>query len=558
MRMHLRRRGAVALALTGLLTVAACGDSGDSGGDGDSGGGGESGGTLVFGASSDPVTLDAAYVSDGESLRVIRQVFEGLVTTEEGGTEVQPALAKEWETSEDGLEWTFTLEEDVTFHDGEPFNAEAVCFNFDRWYNFTGLQQSAAVSYYWQTVFGGYANNESEDLTESLYSSCEAVDESTAKITLSSPSSSFLTGLTLPSFSIASPKALEEFEADKVSGSEDEPRFEGTFGTEQPIGTGPFKFDSWEVGNRLVLSRYEDYWGEPAKLERLIFRPIADGPARAQALQSGEIQAYDGVDPADVERLRGEGYEILERPAFNVGYVGFNTAKPPLDNLQIRQAIAHAINREALVQANYPEGSEVATQFMPPELFGYGEDVPTYEYDVEKAKSLIAESGVANPTLDFWFPTDVTRPYMPDPSANFQAMKSDLEAAGFTVNAQSAPWNPDYLAKVDSGETGLRLLGWNGDFADPDNFIGTFFRTKQPAWGPLEESIYSDLEAARTETDLEARTEMYQAVNKKIMEFLPGVPYVHTKSFLVTGEGVEGLQPSPVSNEIFQNVTVSG
>ena len=210
------------------------------------------------------------------------------------------------------------------------------------------------------------------------------------------------------------------------------------------------------------------------------------------------------------------------------------------------------------MQANYPEGSEVATQFMPPELFGYSEDVPTYEYDVEKAKALIAESGVANPTLDFWFPTDVTRPYMPDPSANFQAMSSDLEAAGFTVQPQSAPWSPDYLAKVDSGDTGLRLLGWNGDFADPDNFVGTFFRTKQPAWGPLEESIYSDLEAARTETDLEARTEMYQAVNKKIMEFLPGVPYVHTKSFLVTAEGVDGLEPSPVSNEIFQNVTVSG
>ena len=246
MRMHLRRQSMVALGLAGVLTLAACG-GGEDGGSGAGGGegGGESGGSLVFGASADPVTLDAAYVSDGESLRVIRQVFEGLVTTEEGGTEPIPALAKSWETSEDGLEWTFDLQEDVTFHDGEPFNAEAVCANFDRWYNFTGLQQSAAVSYYWQTVFGGYANNESEDLTESLYSSCEATDEATATITLSSPSSSFLSGLTLPSFSIASPKALEEFEADKVSGSEEEPRFEGTFGTEHPIGTGPFKFDSW-------------------------------------------------------------------------------------------------------------------------------------------------------------------------------------------------------------------------------------------------------------------------------------------------------------------------
>jgi peptide/nickel transport system substrate-binding protein len=557
MRMHLRRRGTVALALTGLLGVAACsGDSGSSGGNDSDGGGG--GGTLVFGASADPVSMDGAYVSDGESLRVVRQIFEGLVTTEEGGTEVVPALAESWETSDDGLEWTFALRDGVTFHDGTDFNAEAVCFNFDRWYNFTGLQQSASVSYYWQTVFGGYAENESEDLVESLYASCEATDETTATISLTAPSSSFLTGLTLPSFSIASPTALEKFNADAVSGTEDEPQFTGTFGTENPIGTGPFQLESYEPGNRLVLSRYEDYWGEPAQLERLIFRPIADGPARAQALQSGEIQAYDGVDPADVERLAADGFEILERPAFNVGYVGFNTAKPPLDNLMIRQAIAHAINREAIVQANYPEGSEVATQFMPPELFGYAEDVPTYEYDVEKAKALIAQSGVANPTLEFWFPTDVTRPYMPDPAANFQAMQSDLQAAGFTVVPMSAPWNPDYLAKVDAGETGLRLLGWNGDFADPDNFIGTFFRTKQPAWGPLEESIYNDLEAARVEDDQDTRVELYQAANKKIMEFLPGVPYVHNKSFLATAEGVEGLVPSPVSNEIFAPVSVSG
>ena len=470
---------------------------------------------------------------------------------------MQPALAKSWENSEDGLTWTFALEEGVKFHDGTDFNAEAVCANFDRWYNFTGLQQSASVSYYWQTVFGGYKANESEDLAPSLYSTCEATDDATATITLTSPSASFLTGLTLPSFSIASPQALEEFEADKVSGSEEEPQFEGTFGTEHPVGTGPFVFESWEVGNRLVLTRNDDYWGDKAKLERLIFRPIADGPARAQALQSGEIQAYDGVDPADVERLRTD-YEVLERPAFNVGYIGFNTAKPPLDNQKIRQAIAHAINRDALVKANYPAGSEVATQFMPPELFGWADDVPTYEYDVEKAKALIAESGVANPTLEFWFPTDVTRPYMPDPAANFQAMQADLQAAGFTVTPKSAPWRPDYLAQVDAGNTGLRLLGWNGDFADPDNFVGTFFRTKQPAWGPLEESIYTDLEAARVESDLDKRTELYQAVNKKIMEFLPGVPYVHNKSFLVTAQGVEGLVPSPVSNEVFAPVSVSG
>jgi peptide/nickel transport system substrate-binding protein len=126
-----------------------------------------------------------------------------------------------------------------------------------------------------------------------------------------------------------------------------------------------------------VLARFDDYWGDKAKLDKVIFKPIADGPARRQALEAGEIQGYDLVDPADLGALEGAGFQIVERPAFNVGYVGFNTAKPPFDNLKIRQAVAHALNRQALVTAKYPPGAEVAKQFMPPSLFGYADDVPS-------------------------------------------------------------------------------------------------------------------------------------------------------------------------------------
>ncbi|MDQ4097930.1 MAG: ABC transporter substrate-binding protein [Actinomycetota bacterium] len=552
---NLRRRGVLALGLAGLLAgTAACG--GGDGGNDDGPGGGESGGTMVFGTSADPVSMDGAYVSDGESLRVVRQLFETLVTTEPGGTEIVPGLAKEWESSEDGKTWTFTLQDGVKFHDGTEFNAEAVCANFDRWYNFKGVQQSASVSYYWQTVFTGYAKNEDPALGKSLYQSCEAADGK-AVINLTSASASFLSGLALASFSIASPDALKKFEADKVTGTGEEPRFEGTFGTKNPIGTGPFKLEAFEPNNRLVLARFDDYWGDKAKLDKVIFKPIADGPARRQALEAGEIQGYDLVDPADLGALEGAGFQIVERPAFNVGYVGFNTAKKPLDNIKIRQAIAHALNRQALVTAKYPPGAEVAKQFMPPSLFGYANDVPEYEYSVEKAKALIAESGVKNPTVEFWYPTGVSRPYMPDPVANFQAFSADLEAAGFKVVPKSAPWNPDYLNAADTGQTGMRLLGWTGDFGDPDNFIGTFFRTKQTAWGPLDPTIYSDLEAARAETDEAERTKLYEAANKKIMEFLPGVPYVHTKPALAFAKGVQGYVPSPVSIEDFSKVSLS-
>jgi len=204
---------------------------------------------MVFGTSSDPVVLDGAFVSDGESLRVIDQLFETLVTTADGGTDIVPALAKEWSASDDGLVWTFTLQDGVTFHDGTPLNGAAVCFNFDRWYNFTGVAQSAAVSYYWSTVFGGF----SDGATPSLYESCEAPDDATAVITLTAPSAAFLSGLAVSSFAIASPDALTKYEADKVGGTEDAPTFDGTFGTEHPIGTGPFKFESWTPGSHLTL-----------------------------------------------------------------------------------------------------------------------------------------------------------------------------------------------------------------------------------------------------------------------------------------------------------------
>ncbi|HXV56260.1 MAG TPA: ABC transporter substrate-binding protein [Gaiellaceae bacterium] len=323
------------------LGLAGCGGDDDDEGAGDTGaaeteeGDGAEGGTLVFAGAADPVALDGALVSDGESLRVIDQIFEGLVTLSEGGTDIVPGLAESWEASEDGLEWTFNLRDGVTFHDGEPFNAEAVCFNFDRWYNFTGSFQNPSASYYWQTVFGGFAEPEEGSPETSLYASCEAPDELTAVLTLTQPSASFLGALALTNFTIASPKALEEFGADEGE-VDDEGIFHptGTYGTEHPTGTGPFKFESWTRGDRLVLVRNDDYWGEKAHLDELIFRPIPDNAARLQALQAGDIHGYDLVEPQDVPTIEGDSnLQILDRPPFNVAYVGITQSHEPLDRL---------------------------------------------------------------------------------------------------------------------------------------------------------------------------------------------------------------------------------
>jgi peptide/nickel transport system substrate-binding protein len=541
-------------ALTFVLVAASCG------GDDDEGGG--DGGTLVFATASDPVVLDGALVSDGESLRAVLQMFEGLTALRPGTTEVVPGLAESWEPSPNGLQWTFNLRDGVEFHDGEPLNAEAVCFNFDRQYNFKGAFQNANVSYYWQYGLGGGFANPIEGAAgpkDSLYKSCQAVDDLTVRLNLNKPSSTLLAALTLPSLAIQSPKALQQYGADQGTADEEGVlRPAGTYGTQHPTGTGPFKFESWNRGDRLVLVRNEDYWGDPPELEELIFRPISENAARLQALQTGEIQGYDFVEPQDFDTIRGDdNLQLLERPAFNVGYIGFNQQRPPLDRLQVRQAIAHAINRPEVVETFYAGQGQVATQFQPPELFGWAQDVRKYDYNPQRSRQLLQQAGLDLPVeIEFWYPTDVSRPYMPDPARNFQAFASDLNAAGFRVRPRTAPWSPDYTDLVDGGRAQVYLLGWIGDFGDPDNFIGTFFQDPGPDWGFENAEISNLLDRAERETDENARERLYQQANRAIMEFLPGLPYVHAKSALAFRADVTGYEPSPTQVELFSRVSL--
>jgi peptide/nickel transport system substrate-binding protein len=546
-----RPRGVRLLVLTAALALAAtaCGGEKTEGG---TAGGTQQGGTVVFAASSDPVSLDPAVVSDGESIRIANQIYEGLVKTKPGGTEIEPSLAKSWTSTEDAKSWTFELQTGVKFHDGTAFNAAAVCANFERWYNWKGLLQSDAVTYYYVTFFGGFSDKK----TPSLYQSCEAQDEDTVTINLTGPSASFLAAMSQASFSMQSPEALEKYEADKVSGTAEAPKFDGTYGKEHPTGTGALKFESYTAQDKVTLVRNDDYWGQKAILDKVIFRTIADLAARRQALEAGEIQGYDNADPGDVEALKAN-YQVLQRPAFNVAYVGFNQEQKPLDNPKIRQAIAYALNRDALIKAKYPVGSEVANEFMPPELQGYNENVTKYEYNVEKAKQLIAESGVSNPTLEFWYPTAVSRPYMPDPAANFQAFKADLEKAGFKITPKSAPWSPDYLNAVQGGQAPVYLFGWTGDFGDADNFLGTFFQAFSEQWGFRNQEIFTTLTNAERETDPAKRVELYKQANEQVMQFLPGVPYAHTGPFLVLTKNVQGYVPSPVTTELFSTVSLT-
>ncbi|MFG2104011.1 ABC transporter substrate-binding protein [Micromonospora echinaurantiaca] len=545
-----RPKAAIAAVAVAALAVAGCAESNR-----DDSSGGSKKDTLVFGVAGDPKVLDPTMASDGESLRVARQVFETLVRPEEGGTKVSPGLAESWTPDAAGTTWTFKLRSGVKFHDGTDFNAEAVCKNFDRWYNAKGLMQSPDVTAYWQDVMGGFAKNEDPELPPSLFKSCTAKDATTVDLAFTRVSSKIPAALMLPSFSIHSPAALEKYDASNVSGTAEDIKYPA-YAMEHPTGTGPFKFKSWDVANKtLTLERNDDYAGPKAKLKTLIFKTISDENARKQALRSGDIQGYDLVGPADVEPLKSEGFNVLTRPAFNILYLAINQkGNPKLADIKVRQAIAHALNRQALVDSKLPPGAKVADNFMPDTVEGWNGDVTKYEYNVEKAKQLLKEAGAENLTLRFHYPTEVTRPYMPNPKDIFELLSADLKAVGINVQAIPLKWSPDYLNATTSGNKhDLHFLGWTGDYGDGYNFIGTFFDRPKDEWGFNNKALFDQFKDADTTADIAARTEKYKALNKAIMDFLPGVPVSHSPPAIVFGKDVTGVKASPLTDERYAN-----
>jgi peptide/nickel transport system substrate-binding protein len=528
---------------------------------GTAGGAVKASGTLVFAGAADPTYLDPALVSDGESFRVTDQIFESLVRLKPGTTLIQPALATKW-VSKNAKDWTFTLRRGVKFHDGTPFNAAAVCFNYNRQYNFTGAFQDPSATYYWQTVFNGFHHNESSTLSPSLYVGCTTHGNYSVTIHLASPSGPFLPAQVISSFAIQSPTALKKYGAN--SGELRNGTFypTGSYAFSHPTGTGPFKFQSWTIGQRVVLVRNDSYWGTKPKIKTLIIRPISDNTARLQALQTGEVQGYDLVAPENINTIKSNPkLKVLNRPSFNVAYVTIHQGPgSPMNDIKVRQAVAYGLDRASVVNSFYAGRGQVAQEFEPPQLFGWTNKVQKYSYNPTKAKALLNSSSCHVPCkVDFWYPTGVSRPYMPDPKRNFEAFSASLEQSGFNVVAHSAPWRPDYVKHVNDGTAGdLNLIGWTGDFGDPDNFLGTFFRTYNAQFGFHNDAIFNILAKAEAEKSLKKRVALYKRANILIMKFLPGVPYAHSRPALGFDKSVRGYVPSPVGTDPFDPVSIGG
>jgi len=561
---------AAASAAMAVGILAACGSDGDTGGDADSAEDFDfscperTDGTpeadtaanesqpFVFGSPGDPTSMDPVLASDGETFRVTRQIYETLVDTD--CTDNVPGLAESWDQNPEGTEWTFHLREGVTFSDGTALDGAAVCTNFERWANFKGGFQSPNFTYYYSAIFGGFTENDPAMgiEAESIYQGCEA-DGLDATISLSKYTSSFPGAFSLSSFSIISPASLEAIADVELAAADSPlPDYSQTAGT--LAGTGPYVLTEWDHGEQQVtLTRNENYWGDAAKVKTLIFRTISDETARRQALEAGDIQGYDLAAPADVQPLIDAGFQVPVRGVFNLLYLAYTQGQAPLEDHAVREALSYAVDRERIVNNVLPPGGLVATQFIPPSLEGYSDDVKTYDYDVDKAKDLLAEAGQEDLTLTFCYPTDVSRPYMPAPKDIFDMIASDLEAAGVTVEARPITW-VEYIPTTRSGECPLYLLGWTGDFSDPYNFLGTWFAAESTEWGFDNQEVFDSIAAANTEPDEATRVDLWKAANEAVMEELPGLPLSSSPPSIAFAANVYPPDVSPLTQENFAQV----
>jgi peptide/nickel transport system substrate-binding protein len=504
--------------------------------------------TFNFGTAAQPLGLDPALSSDVESQRITRQILEGLVGVDQTTGKPTPLLATEWSESNEGRSYTFTLRKGVAFQDGTPFNADAVCVNFNRWFAFSAELRRQAPGSSFKGVFK--AHSDEPDL--SIFKSCTALSEHTVRIDLTQRFTAFLQALTLPAFAMASPAALAAGTADVLDQDRGGPPL-SAFAT-SPVGTGPFSLASWDAES-VTLVTNKAYWGERGQIATINFLAYNHPQLRLQALLDGKIDGYDAVTVGNFDQLVKRGKQIVQRDPFSVMYVGINQEVPVLQNLKVRQAIEMAIDKETLIRKFFIDNTAKATQFVPPKISGFNNDAPELGHDLAKAKEYLKEAGYAGEELKFYYPLNVTRPYLPTPEKVYAELSRQLTAAGFNVRPVPVEWSEGYLQKVQSpGDHALHLLGWNGSYSDADNFVGPLFGEKNGEFGYQDPQVFSKINRARGLPEGQERDEQYHTINAQIAATVPAVPIAFPISALALSDRVVGYPASPVLNEVFTKV----
>ncbi len=494
--------------------------------------------TLVFGRGGDSVGLDPALETDGESFKVCDNIYQTLVTFKPEKTDVIPELATSWEVSGDGLTWTFHLRRDVLFHDGTPFRADAVVFSLGRQFKEDHPHHRVAGAYqYWNSM----SMNE-------IVKDIRAVDDHTLEIELSRPNAPFLSNLAMNFCAIVSPSAVRRRGADY-------PR--------HPVGTGPFRFVEWIKDDRIVLDKNPDYWGDPPRVDRLIFRSIPENSVRLIALSHGSIHGMDNLVPDFIPDIEANpDLQLLTQAGMNVGYLAMNMDRPPFHLLKVRRAINHAVNKKALADNLYHGMAIPAVNPIPPTLWSYNEEIEGYAYDPDRARALLEEAGFPDGFQTTLWAMPVPRPYMPQPLKIAQAIQADLTAVGIEAEIVTFEWGT-YLDKVQRGQHDMALLGWTGDNGDPDNFLyvlldkrATTFPANNIAFY-RSDALHELLVAAQREVAPESRTALYRKAQEIVHRDAPWVPLVHAAQTAAFRTSVSGFRLHPTGSKWFHGVALA-
>lgn len=373
-----------------------------------------------------------------------------------------------------------------------------------------------------------------------VFKSMEAVDEKTVKFTLCYPDVAFPAKAAFSAFAINDADYLEA-----TGGGGDL--------IEKPNGTGPYTLAEWRRGDQMIFQRFEDYWGDKAIPATLVFRWGAESAQRLVELQAGTVDGIDGVGPDDFTTIEDDANLQLQlRSGTNVFYVGMNNKYPPFDNERVRQAFAMAIDRQRIVDNFYPPGSSVATQFMPPSIFGYSEGQDWYAYDPEQAKQILEEEGVLpgfQTTITY---RDVVRGYLPNPGIVAQDIQAQLADIG--VNAEIIVMESGaFLDASDRGEIdGFHLLGWGADYPDATNFLDYHFGAGASAqFGDGFQDIWDALKEGSTKATPEERQPFYDTANELIKQHVPMIPMAHGGNAAAFKADVENAYASDIGAEQF-------
>jgi peptide/nickel transport system substrate-binding protein len=475
---------------------------------------------LIVASGTDTLTMDTHFGLDAPTFTILDHMVESLLELTPKG-EIVPRLAEKWEVSPDATEFTLKLRKGIKFHDGTPFNAEAVKVNLDRL-----LDPKVAIRYRFLVA---------------PISTVTVADEFTIKIKTKSPFAALVSNLTHQATGIQSPASLKA-SWDKAA--------------TKPVGTGIFMFKEWVPGNKFVMARNDNYWGKKAVLEEVTWRVIPDDASRVVALETGEVHVAVRIPPFDIPRLKADKkLSVLDAASVRTIYLGFNALKEPFNDKRVRQAINYAVNKEAIVKHVLGGVGRVSDAAISPGIFGYA-PIKTYEYNVEKAKALLAEAGFPKGFETTLHPA-VGRYYM-DASV-CTAVAADLLKVGIRAEIKMMEWGtylPSILREKDQVEHKIYMLGWGCVTGDADYGLYTLFHSKQWPKTGMNASFYGNekldqlLDGARSTASPEERKRLYKEALTLIYDEAPWL-FLHSEVQMVgTRANVKGIIVHPTERVI--------